>query len=1045
MRGVECIGSLARGMAELSRHLWLNSVRLLRIAERDDVRRPEHRRGLAPFVNKRIDDTLQVANQSIRVRNGTWRSDWVCEVSTSTGRSFAVVDLSLPTDRLKICSLGCNLVCCGLCPHTICGIESVVPGTFKYITYVPPEQTIPGWALQCNVPAGKPAPDGDETRFPMPTEENVIARMKSPEIDKFAMPPDLSVVPQRGRMKGSDELTKAKKAKRLAAEVASGLAEGVDTTPLNGRGVGRGHPGRCVPCKVCSTPQNTVLKKVCGGEKLGHDKVNIEKAKAAQKLQRALAQSVTRTAELNAAQAQLTGKSPEQDPARETGRGADEVCVDCSSEPEASAEETPARGHAPTAPAPGSTPAVPRERRVPTDRSEAKAAQTVKKPPTTPGMRTGAAPAAAPLPPAPPDLLPIGGTAAVPTTSAQTKPAPVQKQRPKRAADREGGEDRGADSLAQGEDRVAPAVKQGKKARKETQKERKETPPVTPPSRVAERRSLRSSPHYWTSVGIPFGREATADNMAYLQEQDEAMEGRLQRWMKDGCAPAEELELCPRRINPGQRAQIHYLVKRAEETHTRWIHTWRPGEHDVWGFPVSMCGFQLPSDEPAERIGYAGEKEHTQAAFRELDEIGEELQTATGLPYHSLNPAVPHEEGAPQPLKERPPPRPSMPQPRGGARVVASVPGMGDAHAVMLSYMKKAWPMGQVGMTLDGCAAQLNPMEYSNTLNPGEGEFTRRNTLVIGPEQVATCIESLPGFARMLQAATAFVAGHSCMVPKLTDGHLIRQPPVNSGTDWGEHDDDHAKDIIVSFIVKLTSEEGGTARSSMIMTRPVEQTVEYPPAAGSAVLFRAQDKHKSVPTPPELGVVYKVALFFEAETVVEDAAAAWTPPLAKDCVLDSLRQRGSGLGRAAGMGIFMTKPLHAGACIGVYTGALTHSTKLTQATRHYAVAGVPERGEVVVGSAKVDVLASVNEPNEGTQASGHRPTIPLLVHTHPPCRVPCITRRDDDPAHGKAAVARDTGWETCILYAPLPPSASRYSGHDCWCGLTERVHRITTL
>jgi len=222
--------------------------------------------------------------------------------------------------------------------------------------------------------------------------------------------------------------------------------------------------------------------------------------------------------------------------------------------------------------------------------------------------------------------------------------------------------------------------------------------------------------------------------MAYLQEQDEAMVGRLQRWMKDGCAPAEELELCPRRINPGQRAQIHYLVKRAEETHTRWIHTWRPGEHDVWGFPVSMCGFQLPSDEPAERIGYAGEKEHTQAAFRELDEIGEELQTATGLPYHSLNPAVPHEEGAPQPLKERPPPRPSMPQPRGGARVVASVPGMGDAHAVMLSYMKKAWPMGQVGMTLDGCAAQLNAMGYSNTLDPGAEAFTRRNTLVIGPE-----------------------------------------------------------------------------------------------------------------------------------------------------------------------------------------------------------------------------------------------------------------------------------------------------------------------
>ena len=1006
MRGVECIGSLARGMAELSRHLWLNSVGLLRIAERDDAVRVEHRRGLTPYVNKRIDDNLQVA-ESLRVRSGTWRSQWVCEVTRSKGRKFAVVDLSLPTDRLKICSLRCNLVCCGLCPHTLCAIESKPPSTFKYVTYVPAEQTIPGWALQCNVPAGQPAAGGDETRFPMPVEENVLARMKSPEIDQFAMPPDLSVVPQRGRMKGSDELSKAKKAKRLAEEVARGLNEGVDTTSLNDNRVRRGPASRCIPCKVCSKPPEVVvLKKVCGGEKCGHDKVNIDKAKHAEKVNRDLEKSVARTAQLNAEQAQLTGKSPEgteRAPARET-RGGEEGSVHWSPSPGASATGTPAGSHAPT-PLPACTPAAFGVRAGPTDRSDAKAAQEAKR--TTPASRPVAASASSPPAPPPPDLLPVGGCAAAAPPAMQPKPpvllpiggraagAPPAVQpkpagarlatKPKRAAGRGGAAD--SQEVSGG---VADAAPTGKQPSKKARSNAPATPPATPPSRVEERRSLRCSPHYLHSIGVPFGRLATADNMEHLREQDEAMVGRLQRWMKDGCAPDEELALCPQRLNAGQRAQVHHLLRRAQETHTRWINTWRPDEHDVWGFPVSMCDFQLPSDDVAARLGYADEKAHTYAAFRELDAIGEELQTTTGLPYHSLNPAVPHEEGAPRPLEERPPPRPSMPQPRGGARVMASIPGLGDAHAVLLSYMKRAWPTGQVGMTLDGCAAKLNPMVYTNTLNPGEEAFTKQNSLVIGPEQVATCIESLPGFARALRAAKAFVAGHACVVPKLKDVHLMRQPPEDAGTDWGEHEDDHdlrtrttgstrSSRIAWSLIIKLTSDEGCTARSSMIVTRPVEQTVEYHPAAGSAVLFRAQDKHKSVATPRELGVVYKVAFFFEADRVAEDATAEWVPPRAQDCVLDSLMQRESGLGQGAGMGVFMTTPLPAGTCVGVYTGALTHFSKLSRVTRHYAVAGVLHRGEVVVGSPKVDTLASVNEPNKGTQASGQRPTIPLRI------------------------------------------------------------------
>jgi len=98
---------------------------------------PEKLQGLTPYIMKKV---IAAEKLSVGLTVKNWEHD-VCEVSGSRSDKWHVVDLSLPVDRGKLCSKGCNLNAEGVCAHVAAAIKAH------------PRET----TLRCRQPASPPA------------------------------------------------------------------------------------------------------------------------------------------------------------------------------------------------------------------------------------------------------------------------------------------------------------------------------------------------------------------------------------------------------------------------------------------------------------------------------------------------------------------------------------------------------------------------------------------------------------------------------------------------------------------------------------------------------------------------------------------------------------------------------------------------------------------------------------------------------------------------------------------------------------------------
>ena len=385
-------------------------------------------------------------------------------------------------------------------------------------------------------------------------------------------------------------------------------------------------------------------------------------------------------------------------------------------------------------------------------------------------------------------------------------------------------------------------------------------------------------------------------------------------------------------------------------------------------------------------------------------------------------------------------------QPSGGAFVGEVLPSIGDAHNDMMAALADVWPEGQVGMTL-GSTVAFEPIKYENTMEPGEEEHTKRNTLHIGRKRFATCHRLLPGFTEMLAAADKLIKNKVQGTRlRVHDIHLLRQPPVGSGAGWRHHRDAHASGLLATLLVKLNRDDGGAVngshgmRSSLTIVEgpggaPVSKRVDFPSEGGSYVLMRSMDMHHSNPTPHGIGTPYKLVFFFSLDN---SAPTDENVPLAASCVLPGLRRSVSSLGPTANSGLFTgVEELPKHTCLGVYTG--THVAQSVLATEKkvelYFVEGVPGGAVTVRGDPAVDLMASANEPCAKSRANTW---LEHAVVDHPQDQdryLPVlITSRQLGPSEevtvsygpGYAKVRSKCNYEA----GESPPQSSRPSGAD---------------
>ena len=312
-----------------------------------------------------------------------------------------------------------------------------------------------------------------------------------------------------------------------------------------------------------------------------------------------------------------------------------------------------------------------------------------------------------------------------------------------------------------------------------------------------------------------------------------------------------------------------------------------------------------------------------------------------------------------------------------------SVDGVGDAHERMMAFLKSNWQTGSSGMTVanQGGASTLGPTKSPTHLGPDEQLYTETNTLVIKPEQMRRCKDSLPGFREVVQALTTLVLGHSSTVHDCVDALIERHPPGEDGGDHGDREDAHGRRPL-AWTGRVLLEDVPPACPNgpmlVIANKPTEMVVKYPRNGGSVLLMRSSDTYRTLKSPPTLGTVYTISLFF-AESVnahPKGSPVRFDPPLARDCALKCLAVQRSGRTTRdldAGNGLWATSDIRPGTCLGIYTGDQVEAWSVRPGEGTFAVASGPrgEGGEVlVIGRPEVDVLTMVCEPTRGQRIGG---------------------------------------------------------------------------
>ena len=146
-----------------------------------------------------------------------------------------------------------------------------------------------------------------------------------------------------------------------------------------------------------------------------------------------------------------------------------------------------------------------------------------------------------------------------------------------------------------------------------------------------------------------------------------------------------------------------------------------------------------------------------------------------------------------------------------------------------------------------------------------------------------------------------------------------------------------------------------------------QQVVHFPKKAGSATVMRSQDLHQSNETPPEIGVVSKMALFLRKDTETHT-----DEDIHRKCTNSKLYKNAS-REVGAGNGLFCRATLSPHECLGVYTGRQGGGS-----SGRYVVAAAPSESRrkervYIKADPKADILAIINEPTAGAQVALQAP------------------------------------------------------------------------
>ena len=255
VRRIANIGEQQIAAWELRQRRQRELTAKLRQAQANDRKLLPFMRGLTPYVRKRMEPTIELANK-VQVK---WKTPTTCEASslTKTARWYTV-DISEPQNPARLCSKGCCLARDGVCHHVMAVLKEVFAGKTscaltRIADFVPADQTLRGWAKQLGVSEELVDSAVDDAAFPLPSMDRVFQIMENdPRVRMDVAPPDVSCKRQKGRIKGSWE-DKGTQKKRLQKELAQGKNTGCDATLVS-------HPFPCdalterTPTGIDTTP-----------------------------------------------------------------------------------------------------------------------------------------------------------------------------------------------------------------------------------------------------------------------------------------------------------------------------------------------------------------------------------------------------------------------------------------------------------------------------------------------------------------------------------------------------------------------------------------------------------------------------------------------------------------------------------------------------------------------------------------------------------------------------------------------------------------------